>query len=177
MKKIFLPILLLIFFGFSVILLFKDFNISNNESSLPPRYNPKNINELNSFNTKNANGAIEYRKMIYQDLVSGEINYQQLAKAKSKVRNRMMTKTPTYSFVEEGPDNVGGRTRAIAVDPNQPMTMFAGSVTGGLFVSYNKGNNWQRPPSCNGANPRPTSRSGGSIEISHGFQVSPSAAP
>ena len=56
----------------------------------------------------------------------------------------MMSKNSNISFVEEGPDNVGGRTRSIAVDPNQPKTMFAGSVTGGLFVSYNKGNNWQR---------------------------------
>ena len=144
MKKIFLPSLLLVSLGLSVIFLLKDVNISSDESSLISRYIPKNIDEFKFQDTKNANGAFEYRKMIYQDLVTGEINQQQLAKAKSQVRNKMMSKNSNISFVEEGPDNVGGRTRSIAVDPNQPKTMFAGSVTGGLFVSYNKGNNWQR---------------------------------
>ena len=41
-----------------------------------------------------------------------------------------------------GPDNVGGRGRAILVDRNNPNTIYAGSVAGGLFVSHNNGNTW-----------------------------------
>jgi hypothetical protein len=43
---------------------------------------------------------------------------------------------------EMGPDNVGGRTRAILAATND--LIFAGSVTGGLFKSTNGGNNWSR---------------------------------
>ena len=46
------------------------------------------------------------------------------------------------SWWEMGPDNIGGRTRAIlALSDN---VIFAGSVTGGLYKSTNGGNNWTR---------------------------------
>jgi hypothetical protein len=46
------------------------------------------------------------------------------------------------SWWEMGPDNIGGRTRAIlALTDN---VIFAGSVTGGLYKSTNGGNNWTR---------------------------------
>ncbi len=39
------------------------------------------------------------------------------------------------NWVERGPDNVGGRTRAVIFDPNDPAneTVFAGGVSGGLW--------------------------------------------
>ena len=41
-----------------------------------------------------------------------------------------------------GPDNVGGRTRCIlAVNELQ---LFTGGVSGGLWRSWNKGDNWER---------------------------------
>jgi len=46
------------------------------------------------------------------------------------------------NWTEEGPDNVGGRTRAICIDRNDANHVFAGSVSGGLFVSFNGANNW-----------------------------------
>src|SRR5699024_7994119 len=45
---------------------------------------------------------------------------------------------------EMGPDNQGGRTRAILVDKNDPNKMYAGGVSGGLWVSTNAGSTWQR---------------------------------
>lgn len=50
------------------------------------------------------------------------------------------------NWVEEGPDNVGGRTRAICIDRNNANHVFAGSVSGGLFVSNNGANNWTIVP-------------------------------
>ncbi|HEX4494622.1 MAG TPA: hypothetical protein VIE43_03045 [Thermoanaerobaculia bacterium] len=41
-----------------------------------------------------------------------------------------------------GPSNVGGRTRAILIDPRKPAHLWAGSVSGGLFVSQNSGKSW-----------------------------------
>lgn len=45
---------------------------------------------------------------------------------------------------ELGPDNVGGRTRAILIDRNNTQHMFAGGVAGGLWESFDGANNWQR---------------------------------
>ncbi|MEZ4929395.1 MAG: sialidase family protein [Chitinophagales bacterium] len=49
-----------------------------------------------------------------------------------------------------GPDNQGGRTRALMFDANVPNKLWAGSVGGGLFVSENGGNSWDRVVSYNG---------------------------
>lgn len=45
-----------------------------------------------------------------------------------------------------GPDNVGGRTRALMIDRNNPQHLIVGSVTGGLFVSYDGALNWTEHP-------------------------------
>ena len=52
-------------------------------------------------------------------------------------------------WVERGPNNVGGRTRAIMFDPNDASneTVFAGGVSGGLWKNTNISNpesSWQR---------------------------------
>jgi hypothetical protein len=43
---------------------------------------------------------------------------------------------------EQGPENIGGRTRAIIVDQMNENHIYAASVSGGLFESWNKGNTW-----------------------------------
>jgi Calx-beta domain len=41
-----------------------------------------------------------------------------------------------------GPGNIGGRTRAIAIDPLNPNTMYAGGVAGGVWRTNDGGNSW-----------------------------------
>ena len=43
---------------------------------------------------------------------------------------------------ELGPDNMGGRTRAILVDKNNANTIYAGGVSGGLWKSTTGGSSW-----------------------------------
>ena len=43
-----------------------------------------------------------------------------------------------------GPWNVGGRTRALALDVTNPNHIFAGGVSGGLWESTDAGQSWQR---------------------------------
>ncbi len=50
----------------------------------------------------------------------------------------------TMTWNELGPNNVGGRTRALIVDKNNPNKLFMGSVGGGLWVSTNDGNSWEQ---------------------------------
>ena len=55
-------------------------------------------------------------------------------------------KTATrLGWIERGPGNVGGRTRPLLVDPDDPLqhTWWAGSVGGGLWKTINGGLNWQ----------------------------------
>lgn len=50
----------------------------------------------------------------------------------------------TFNWGDHGPDNIGGRTRAIVIDKTDDNHMYAGSVSGGLFESFNGGNTWQK---------------------------------
>ena len=61
-------------------------------------------------------------------------------------RNGILQRTPgdgiDNSWIERGPTNVGGRTRALMFDPNDPTyeTVFAGGVSGGLWKNANISN-------------------------------------
>ena len=42
-----------------------------------------------------------------------------------------------------GPSNIGGRTRALAIDLTDTLTLLAGAATGGIWKSTDGGENWQ----------------------------------
>ncbi|HEX5053117.1 MAG TPA: hypothetical protein VFZ65_15185 [Planctomycetota bacterium] len=48
-----------------------------------------------------------------------------------------------YGWVERGPNNIGGRTRSLVVNPTNASEMWAGSVGGGVWHSTNAGSSWQ----------------------------------
>ncbi len=50
--------------------------------------------------------------------------------------------TQDLVWTERGPNNVGGRTRAFAVDVASPTTLLAGSVAGGIWRSTDDGASW-----------------------------------
>ncbi len=60
------------------------------------------------------------------------------------IKNMPQDKGLPLTWIEEGPDNIGGRTRAIVIDRNNNNRIFAGSVSGGLFVTSNAGNLWSK---------------------------------
>ena len=47
------------------------------------------------------------------------------------------------SWTELGPGNIGGRTRALVIDPVRPGTMYAAGVSGGVWKSVNAGASWR----------------------------------
>lgn len=53
-------------------------------------------------------------------------------------------KVSGFDWNEQGPENVGGRTRAILVDQQDENHLYAASVSGGLFETFNKGSRWYR---------------------------------
>jgi hypothetical protein len=46
------------------------------------------------------------------------------------------------SWTQLGPGNIGGRTRAIVINPGTPTTMFAAAVAGGVWRTTNGGTSW-----------------------------------
>ena len=63
----------------------------------------------------------------------------------NKAKAALKTSGGTLNWVERGPGNVGGRTRPILIDPDDPdlHTWWAGSVSGGLWKTINRGLAWQ----------------------------------
>lgn len=67
----------------------------------------------------------------------------------STVRGELVSYEPeawekaALAWTELGPGNIGGRTRALLIDPKRPRTMYAAGVSGGVWKSTNGGVNWR----------------------------------
>ena len=100
--------------------------------------------------SKNFSGAAEYYHWIKQDPSTGKLNLEAMAEFQrdmmisqsSSVAKMNNSGLMNLAWEDMGPDNIGGRCRAIVVDINNTNRIFAGAVSGGLFVSNNGGSNW-----------------------------------
>ncbi len=115
----------------------------NSTTSVEKKYSPQDI----SFQSKEVQSwklAAEYYNELRKNVNTGEIEEADYAAALQHYKSMDVAKTTSFTFVQEGPDNVGGRTRAIAIDPTNDNNIWAGGVTGGLFKSTNGANTWSR---------------------------------
>lgn len=113
------------------------------QEKLEGSYTPKEL----SFKRKDSQKwalAAEYYNSLRKNVHTGQIEEADYAAALDHVKSMSSNKTTAFTFVDEGPDNVGGRTRAISVHPTNDDYIIAGAVTGGLFVSDNGGDSWNR---------------------------------
>src|SRR5690554_7527195 len=91
-----------------------------------------------------ANGFREWVKGTMIDVETGEtIDAEKLNLVVRNYKNNQ-TKALTVNWTEHGPDNIGGRTRAILVDHTNENIIWAGGVSGGLYKSTNGANIWRR---------------------------------
>ena len=108
-------------------------------------YSPRNVENAIQ---RDANGAAEITRMLLADVETGEINSKGLSELREDVlkfasaQSRANFKTTDISWSEMGPDNVGGRTRAI-VAVNEDL-IYAGAVSGGLWRSNDGANTWNQ---------------------------------
>ena len=97
-----------------------------------------------------AKGSAKWLFNMQKNPLTGTIDPMDVLKSREEVNqmytNRSSANALGLEWSELGPDNVGGRTRAILIDKNNPNKMFAGSVSGGLWVSNNGGSNWSNVP-------------------------------
>jgi hypothetical protein len=109
---------------------------------------------LTSLQEKSSDDAMAWLRARYIDVTTGQpVSSEKLAQIDGQIRK--MKKSKSIVFESMGPDNIGGRTRAIQPDRSNINRLWAGGVSGGLFVSSNKGNTWDRVESyfAAGANP------------------------
>ncbi len=77
------------------------------------------------------------------DLRTGEYNPDAFYEAQNYINQRVSRGNALgMEFLMRGPDNVGGRTRAIIELYGEPEKLLTGSVTGGLFYSNDGGATW-----------------------------------
>lgn len=70
---------------------------------------------------------------------------EEFLKAKSRTKSRARAADiQNFDFVERGPGNVAGRTRALLVDPDDAtnQTWYAGSASGGIWKTSTGGDSW-----------------------------------
>ena len=92
-----------------------------------------------------AKGSAKWLFNMQKNPITGAIDPMDVLKSREEAYQMYTSRSTTalgLEWSELGPDNVGGRTRAILIDKNNPNRLFAGSVSGGLWVSNDGGSNW-----------------------------------
>ncbi len=112
-------------------------------------FNNKNLNKRNVVQSEamemndEEGGYYKWELMRLADPVTGkipdhiralELEYSATLPSDKNLRSS--------SFVNRGPWNVGGRTRAFAIDINDTSILIAGSVAGDIWRSTDLGNSW-----------------------------------
>ena len=104
------------------------------------------VSERTSISSYGAKGALEYLHRLKANS-DGEIPIEAVLEARNAVNARLSARqsqaaNTTLIWQEMGPDNVGGRTRAILIDKDNSNIIYAGGVSGGLWKSVNSGYSW-----------------------------------
>ncbi|MBK6611956.1 MAG: T9SS type A sorting domain-containing protein [Sphingobacteriales bacterium] len=93
--------------------------------------------------------SAKYFYAIKANQITGKIDLADVYKAEKQADKLQQTAPAkeidmTWDFI--GPNNVGGRSRTVVIDRNNPKSMILGSVSGGLWTSTDGGLNWAEHP-------------------------------
>ena len=124
--------------GVSVVATAILFSTTQKDSSV---YSPKSLSALDAKTGGNA--AMEWYKSQFVNTETG-IPYSDEEIVEMRKDLRRLPVTKSIAFMDYGPDNIGGRTRAVQVCRVWNDRIWAGGVSGGLFVSYNGANSWTK---------------------------------
>jgi len=83
---------------------------------------------------------------------TGQVNLEYVLRAQKQVieLTKKSGNSLNMAWEELGPNNIGGRTRAILIDPTNPNLCFAGSAGGGLWRSTTGGSSWTKVVTTDG---------------------------
>jgi len=96
-----------------------------------------------SLESLSAKGYSQYMNSLRANPLTGQIEEADVIAARQQLEQVAKTGSSLnlqWNFV--GPDDVGGRTRAILFDKDNPSIMYAAAVSGGIFRSPNGGRSW-----------------------------------
>ncbi len=116
----------------------------NSEKSQEPIYKART--EVLLTENANSKGSAQWLHKLRANQVTGEVNPADVLKARLEAlqgRNNKTASALNLSWEQRGPDNIGGRTRTIFIDPENPNLIFSGSVSGGLYRSTTAGSSWE----------------------------------
>ena len=142
---------MLLFTGFFAVLLFL---VSKQLKSLDlTKPSPKIINEkMATGSGDNPYARLDYEFQRTKDPETGRVPYRirekELSYAKTLPNREEIgwsqgeRDNRTVSWDRRGPFNVGGRTRALAIDINNENIILAGGVSGGMWRSTDDGESW-----------------------------------
>lgn len=86
--------------------------------------------------------AYRWRRLAWLD-EDGRVAPDALRRAHEQRRDRLRTAGLVRAvWNSRGPQNVGGRTRALVIHPTSPEIMWAGSVSGGVWKTLDGGQSW-----------------------------------
>ena len=130
----------LFFFSLSALIIF---NISEDDSErehvLPKRaYKASKIARSEYFHSLLRNPATN---AVPKGIRAREL--QHAARIERETRFAAKQSRMAFNWFEVGPTDVGGRTRALAIDLENPNRLIAGAASGGLWESVNAGASWR----------------------------------
>ncbi len=125
--------------GTSAMLIAAAFMLTSSSDTGEGQYTPR------TQRAQGYTGALEYYHELHAN-ENGEVLTSEILRARKEAEKMPRAKGGglNLQWTEMGPDNVGGRTRAILVIDESPNIVFAGGVTGGLWKTTNSGNYWQK---------------------------------
>lgn len=97
--------------------------------------------------------AFEYLTKRMVNPETGELKTADVVRSRREVDLHLEARgaaATTLEWEEMGPNNVGGRTRAILIDQDNHDLMYAGGVSGGLWVSHSAGRAWYQAKGADG---------------------------
>ena len=107
----------------------------------------KNIKEDKISGAYEALNFFTFARTYPNEQIPDDAYYKAFEQMKTEQLDKPVNNLDVEPWTAIGPHNTGGRTLAIAFNPQNPNTIYAGSASGGLWVSYTGGvgvNAWQR---------------------------------
>src|SRR6056297_3022185 len=98
-----------------------------------------------------AHGAMETLFNMRKNYFTGQVEAEDMLRTRKALNkySRRNGKDNDMQWNTLGPDNIGGRTRALWLDPEDDNHLLGGGVSGGLWETFNGGDTWEPVESFN----------------------------
>lgn len=143
----------------AICLLYGLFALINSNSASRPKVERKviTVSQKEKKKTMEERALFDEARVLHEyyrqvNPLTGEVSLDDKLEEKSQSESAGLaiynsdSRTPFATYIERGPGNLGGRTRALAVDisDNSGNTLLAGGVSGGVFRTTNGGASWTK---------------------------------